>query len=57
MITISSIDYPLERRLPMNNVLYNIHFMKLCALKLMYHFSGFSFPNVDEKSVPSSEVP
>ena len=32
----------------MNNVLYNIHFMKLCALKLMYHFSEFSFPNVDD---------
>ena len=35
----------------MNNVLYNIHFMKLCALKLMYPFSGFLFPNDDTLQV------
>lgn len=32
----------------MNNVFYNIHFMKLCALQLMHHFSGLLFSNSDD---------
>lgn len=31
--------------------------MKLCALKLMYHCSGFSFPNVDDILQAKNQFP
>lgn len=32
----------------MNNMLYNIHFTKLCDLQQMHHSSGFSPSNIDD---------
>lgn len=37
-----------KNHLPMNNMLNNIPFMKLCALQLMHHFSGLLFYNIDD---------
>lgn len=37
-----------KHHLPINNMLYNIHFLKLCTLELMHHSSGLLFCNIDD---------